>query len=60
MIRDLIDPELPLGIGDVPYQDDRIPNSCVDLTRLREDTGFEPRVPFEVGIKEVISSISKG
>lgn len=59
MIRDLIDPELPLGIGDVPYQDDRIPSSCVDLTRLREDTGFEPRVPFEVGIKEVISSISK-
>lgn len=59
MIRDLIDPTLPLGIGDVPYQDDRIPSSCVDLKKLQDDTGYEPRVPFELGIRPVIQAIKK-
>lgn len=59
MIRDLIDPELPLGIGDVPYQNGRIPSSCVDLSRLQEDTGFEPKISFETGIQTVIQEIKK-
>lgn len=57
LIRDLIDPALPLGIGERPYLDDRIPSSCVDLQKLREDTGFEPKIPFEVGIKRVIAEM---
>lgn len=56
-IRDIIDPTLPLGIGEIPYRDGRRPSSCIDLKALREDTGFEPGVPFEEGIREVIRSI---
>ena len=56
-IRDCIDPTLPLGIGEIPYRDGIRPSSCVDLTSLREDTGFEPSVPFEEGIREVIRAI---
>lgn len=59
MIRDLIDPSLPLGIGDVPYQDGRIPSSCVDMTSLKADTGFVPRVSFEEGIQKVIEHIKE-
>ena len=58
-IRDLIDPTLPLGIGEIPYRDGRLPGSCIDLTSLKRDTGFEPSVPFEEGIREVIRSIRR-
>lgn len=56
-IRDIIAPNAELGIGDIPYKNDKMPSSCVDLTTLREDTGFEPRIPFEVGIQQVISKV---
>ena len=56
-IRDLINPALPLGIGDIPYSSDRMPMSCVDLSELRRDTGFEPEIDFEVGIQQVIENI---
>lgn len=58
-IRDIIDPTLPLGIGEIPYKDNKRPRSCVDLRSLREDTGFEPVIPFEMGIRRVIEKISK-
>lgn len=56
-IRNLIDPALPMGIGDIPYKNGRLPSSCVDLTAIRKDTGFEPQVPFEQGIREVIERL---
>ncbi len=57
MIRDIIDPELPLGIGDIGYGSEKIPTSCVDLQELYADTGFVPKVPFETGIKKVIETM---
>lgn len=56
-IRNLINPNLPLGIGDVPYLSDKLPCSCVDLTAIKRDTGFEPKVDFEDGIKGVIEML---
>lgn len=58
-IRDIIDPTLPLGIGEVPYKDGCLTSSCVDLTRLKEDTGFEPSIPFDEGIREVVRRVSE-
>ena len=58
-IRDAIDPSLPLGIGEIPYKDAWLPSSCVDLTSIKKDTGFTPQVPFEIGIKKVISTIKR-
>ena len=58
-IRDAIDPDLPLGIGEVPYKDSRLPSSCVDMTALKADTGFVPKIPFEKGIKEVIQNVKE-
>jgi len=54
IVRDLIDPALPLGIGEVPYAQGRIPSSCMDPTSLQQDTGFTPRISFRDGIPEVI------
>lgn len=56
-IRDIIDPELALGIGDVPYSNDKIPCSCVNLDSITADTGFVPRISFETGIRKVIEVV---
>jgi len=56
-IRDLVDRSLPLGIGDIPYKDARLPSSCIDLSALQEDTSFEPKIAFSDGIREVIAQV---
>ncbi len=56
-IRDIINPDAELGIGDIPYKNGILPSSCVDLTALTADTGFIPRTPFNVGIREIIDTI---
>ena len=57
IIHKCIDPKLPIGIGEVPYPDDRLPASCIDLTAIKRDTGFAPRISFEQGIKPVIEEM---
>ena len=59
IIRDKINPTLPLGIGEVSYKESELPCSCVDLTDLERDTGFVPKVDFETGIEKVISRVRK-
>lgn len=58
-IRDIIDPMLPLGIGEIPYKGKCLPSACVDLTKLTLDTGFIPQIPFEIGIREVIKQMKE-
>lgn len=55
IIRDLINPELPIGIGDLPYKTSRIDNQVLDINELKEDTGFTPQYTFSEGIQEVIN-----
>lgn len=47
------------SISKIPYRSNVMPCSCVDLTRLIEDTGFRPGMPFDRGIAEVIERIRK-
>lgn len=56
MIRDIINPELPLGIGALPYKNpNKIDNQIMEITELCEDTGFTPQRTFLEGITEVIN-----
>jgi nucleoside-diphosphate-sugar epimerase len=53
IIRDTINPSLPLGIGSLPYE--RKPVSLItDISGLTADTGFKPEITFEQGIKRVV------
>ena len=52
-MRDAIDPNLPLGLGDIPYNGPVL-NLWADITPLKEDTGFEPKVSFAEGIRKTI------
>lgn len=60
VIRDMIDPDLALGIGDMPYKTKRIDHSIVDISLLNEHTGFKPQVSFEEGIQRLIHYYKKG
>lgn len=56
IISKKIDENLPLGIGDVPYSSKELPMSCVDLSEIKADTGFEPKVSFEQGVSRMIAN----
>lgn len=54
LLRDKIDPSLPLGIGDMPYKNKTIDNQILDISELKADTGFCPQYTFEKGIELTI------
>ena len=57
--RDAVDPSLPLGIGELPYNENQVMHLQADLTPLKEDTGFEPKVAFEEGIRITLDAYRK-
>lgn len=58
-IRDLIDPSLPLGFGEIPYADKQVMHLEADITALKADTGFEPRTGFQTGIRKTIEYVRR-
>lgn len=54
IIRDTINPSLPLGIGERPELSQKTFSSCVNISELTKDTGFLPEIYFEEGIKKTI------
>jgi len=54
IIRDIINPTLPLGIGERPYKSGKLDNCEMDISELQKDTGFMPAIIFEEGIKRTI------
>ncbi len=56
IVRDTVDPRLPLGIGELPYPEHQVMHLQADLTNLRRDTGYVPRTPFEEGIRRTVSA----
>lgn len=58
-IRDLINPELALGIGEIPALSIKTFSSCVNIDDLKRDTGFIPSVSFDEGIKKTIEYLKK-
>ncbi len=55
LIRDMIDPGLPIGFGEVPYQSDQIMHLQADISRLQRATGWVPQVNLDEGLKRTVS-----
>jgi len=53
-IRDLIDPELPLGFGEVPYRPDQVMHLEAEISRLRQATGWTPRINLQEGLRRTV------
>lgn len=54
-IRDLIDPRLPIGFGDVPYRPDQIMHLQADISRLKQATGWSPQVSLSEGLASTVA-----
>jgi nucleoside-diphosphate-sugar epimerase len=53
-IRDLMDPNLPLGFGEVPYRTDQVMHLEADISRLQSATGWKPETSLEEGLRRTV------
>jgi len=53
-LRDMIDPGLPLGFGEVPQGPGTELNLQGDITRLRLATAWSPRTDLETGLRKTL------
>lgn len=60
ILRDAIDPALPLGFGEVPYGSKQVMYLQADISELTRDTGFAPRISFAEGIEKTINQFKEG
>jgi UDP-glucose 4-epimerase len=54
LVRDTIDPALPLGFGDVPYRPDQVMHLEGDISRLNQVTGWRSTTSLQVGIRQTV------
>lgn len=53
-VRDMIDPALPIGFGDVPYRQDQVMHLEGDITSLTTATGWQPATSLQQGLRQTI------
>jgi len=58
ILRDAIDPSLPLGFGELPYSPLQVMYLQADISELTAHTGFFPKVDFPTGIRTTIQWLS--
>lgn len=54
VIRDVVNPELEIGLGERDYYPNQVMKLTADISELTEDTGFVPEVEFEEGIRRTM------
>ena len=54
-IRSAAAPDGTVRLGAIPYAEKQVMFLCADISELRNDTGWEPRVEFKDGIAKIIS-----
>lgn len=57
IIRDLIDSNLKLNIGAIPYSHNQVMFLCADIDDLKADVGFSPSTRFDEGIRKIINTL---
>lgn len=58
-IRDVVAPEMKLGIGDLEFSGPEMTREMLDISALVEDTGFDPVVDFRTGITRTLEWVRK-
>jgi nucleoside-diphosphate-sugar epimerase len=53
-LRDMIDPQLPLGFGEMPYRHDQVMHLEADISRLTAATGWVPQTSLQDGIRYTV------
>ena len=55
IIANILDANSFLGIGELQYPSNAIMNMIVDVSELKKDTGWEPKVDFNTGIQKIVN-----
>jgi len=55
-VRDLIDPKLSLGFGQIPYRPDQVMHLEANIAKLTATTGWRPKVRLADGLAETVAS----
>jgi nucleoside-diphosphate-sugar epimerase len=55
MIRDLINPTMPLGFGEFPYRPDQVMHLEADISALTSTTNWAPQVSLDDGIAATVA-----
>jgi UDP-glucose 4-epimerase len=54
LIRDMVDPSLPLGFGEVPYRPDQVMHLEADVSALASAASWHPRITLEDGLAAMV------
>ena len=58
-IRNQINPDLEIGLGDIPYTNKQVMYLCADISKLKKETGFIVDYGFQEGISEIVCQIQE-
>jgi len=58
--RDIIDPQLKLGFGEVPYRPDQIMHLQADISKLQSATGWKPKIGIDDGLRRTVEWYRNG
>ena len=58
-LRDQVAPKLEIGLGEIPFNGISLSYEEFDINAVKRDTGFEPTVSFEEGIKNTFKWIKE-
>jgi len=53
-LRNLINPSIALGFGDIPYRPDQVMHLEADISRLNKATGWSPQINLDEGLKRTV------
>jgi UDP-glucose 4-epimerase len=56
MLRDLVNPDVSLAIGELPYRPDQVMFLQPDVSRLHK-LGWAPRIDLATGLREMVSDV---
>ena len=54
-IRDVVNPELDIDFGAIPYNNKQVMYLCADTSELQNDTGWRPKMDFKEGILAILN-----
>jgi len=58
-LRDLINPSVELGFGDIPYRTDQVMYLLADISKLTKATGWHPQTSIFEGLRRTVSWYTK-
>ena len=58
-LRDIVSPDYHLEFSSQKFSGYEIDKTWMDITELKNDTGFEPKVSFEEGVRRILDRIGE-